>query len=173
MIKQNTCLLEHFLTQSGYGKSILESLKNDGHVLLPENNINPTLLVPTKDGDALFMLTKLLSVEPARNSSLLALALNLNLSPAYTLAACVALDIENHNLCLRSTHNLSGAKSNMLSAALEQHQKLAQQVKEILLQYKQDVAARNAPSFTKRIQPGTDTFKVRGYGVKADKLSGK
>lgn len=135
-------LLISGLIQLGYERKSLASLERDGHMIVQGGDSEPTLLVPTEDGKALFVLTRLMAIDPAQDAGVMALALNLNLSPAYTLAASVALDLENHALCLRSSHDLSGVRIDDLGLMIEQHQVLAKQVREILDGYKRDGLAK-------------------------------
>jgi hypothetical protein len=135
-------LLKSALIQLGYDRKSLASFESDGHLILRGPEAELTLLVPTEDSSALFVLTRLVPVDLLQDTGVMALALNLNLSPAYTLAASIALDLENHALCLRSTHNLSGVQIDNLGFMLEQHQTLARQVREILTGYKKDRLAK-------------------------------
>nr|WP_298139945.1 CesT family type III secretion system chaperone [uncultured Pseudomonas sp.] len=138
-------LLKSGLMQLGYDRKSLDSLEHDGHLILQGPEPELTLLVPTEDCKALFVLTRLIAIDPSQDARVMALALNLNLSPAYTLAASIALDLENHALCLRSTHDLSGIQIDNLGLMLEQHHLLAGQVRKILTGYKRDRLAKVLP----------------------------
>lgn len=145
MIAFATGLLEHSLKRLGYDAADLQSLRDEGYLLWHGKNGHTSLLVPAAGGDALFVISTLSYIDPEQDGRLPALALHLNLSPAHTLGASIALDIEQNTLCLRYTHDLTGHGTDSLSRALESTQALAEQIKQVIETFRSEFGARPCP----------------------------
>ncbi|BCS45857.1 type III chaperone ShcO1 [Pseudomonas amygdali pv. tabaci] len=135
-------LLEHSLKTLGFDTSALQALRDDGYLLWQGKDKQASLLVPSTDGDALFAICTLSRVDPEHDGRLLALALHLNLSPVHTMSACIALDVEQNTLCLRYTHDLGGNGADTLLLALENAQALAEQIKQVIENFRHDQGRR-------------------------------
>ncbi|MFH7445205.1 CesT family type III secretion system chaperone, partial [Pseudomonas syringae pv. tagetis] len=80
------------LKKLGYDASALQALREEGYLLWKGKNDKTSLLVPSADLDALFVINTLSFIVREHDGGLLALALLLILSPVHTLSACIALD---------------------------------------------------------------------------------
>jgi Tir chaperone protein (CesT) family len=141
MSEVNVTLLEQALLSIRVPSQELLSLHRDRYFILKRHNFN-TLLLPTQDGRSVFAITRLIGLDPMKDSSLLALALSLNFSPKHTLAASIALDVEHQMLCLRSSHDLSTRAGHQFGLILDQHLELAKNIKEIFQQFLENKALK-------------------------------
>ncbi|AAO58045.1 type III chaperone ShcO1 [Pseudomonas syringae pv. tomato] len=130
--------LEYSLKKLGYDAAALQALREEGYLLWKGKNDQTSLLVPSADLDALFVINTLSYIDPEHDGRLLALALHLNLSPVHTMSACIALDVEQNTLCLRYTHDLGGSGADTLLLALENAQALAEQVRQVIETFRRD-----------------------------------
>lgn len=119
MIAFATGLLEHSLKRLGYDAADLQSLRDEGYLLWHGKNGHTSLLVPAAGGDALFVISTLSYIDPEQDGRLLALALHLNLSPAHTLGASIALDIEQNTLCCVTRTTSPGTAQTVCPARLK------------------------------------------------------
>ncbi|PXF33032.1 hypothetical protein WH50_01375 [Pokkaliibacter plantistimulans] len=133
--------LEHVLRPLGADSAQLEALRQEGHLLWPLSAGNECLLVASADGKSVFIIHSLTSIDPEQDGRLLALSLHLNLTPAHTLNASIALDIEQRLLCLRYSHSLIHGDAEPLGQVLEQLQQLSQQLRETITRFRQDQQA--------------------------------
>lgn len=132
MIALPTSLLEQGLKKLGCDAAALATLREEGHCLWRGKNGQTSLLVPSLEGEAVFIVTPLTTIDPEKDGRLLALALHLNLSPAHTQNTCIALDVERNSLCLRHAHDLTGHGADQLLMVLDNLQSLGEQLRELI-----------------------------------------
>lgn len=148
-------LLISKLKHLGYQQELVENLEQDKHVMLPVNTDEQTMLVPTEDEKAAFFLTRLISINPNRDTAMLAMALHLNFSPSYSQASSVGLNPDNHCLYLRASYDLEGLRMDFLGLMLDQHIILVKKLRKMLVDFQKDLATKRTKSF----KPEEDILK--------------
>ncbi|MDH2433907.1 CesT family type III secretion system chaperone [Pokkaliibacter sp. MBI-7] len=133
--------LEYALRPLGADPAQLEALRQEGHLLWPLSAGSECLLVPGGEGNSVFIIHSLTHIDPEQDGRLLALALHLNLSPAHTLNASIALDIEQRLLCLRYCHSLISSDAEPLGQVLQQLHQLCAQLQDSIRRFRQDQQA--------------------------------
>lgn len=132
-----THLFERRLSDLGVDTHTKAALRKEGYLVLQRSPSQTALLTCSEDKGALFIVYPLLSIDPITDADLLPWALHLNLSPTHTLATSIGLDVEQKQLCLRYTHDLSVTTQYPLEETLKDLDALSDQITQILLQQQQ------------------------------------